>query len=234
MKNRWKGPVRHRRVSEQRMIRSTPGSHALLIAAVALVAMAAAHALTMVPDSVYHHIALGPSTELAAVLLGGSAACALRRLWHASRRDARPRPDWALPAFDAVARLGIARVISAVLAIQLAALFAGEALEQRLAGVTLAGIASLFGSTLWFAPLVHLLIGTLFGAALWASARSICAQAAALARLLRTAAMWLARGAQTAAPMRSASRPARVALAHLRPIAFFIANRPPPASIVFA
>jgi len=217
-----------------RMNRPPSRCHILLIAGVALVAMAIAHALSLAGTAVsYRHIAVGPAVDLAIGLIAAGAFCAIRRAMHASRK-ALGDPDWALPAFGAIKALGAGRTIGLVLAIQFIALVAGEALEQRVAGVALVGLSALFGSTLAFAPLVHCAVGIVAGAILWFASREVCRHAAHVIGFVSAIVEWISRRADIAiAPPRD-RRAIPVAPSHLRPIAFFLANRPPPFSVTLA
>jgi hypothetical protein len=205
----------------------------LLIAGVALVAMTGAHALSLLGRTTsYSHVALGPAAVLAVFLLSAGGVCAIRRMSDSIDRSPRD-PDWALPAFGLIRAIGPARTMGFVLAIQMLSLFAGEALEQRIAGVALGGVAGLFGSTLVWAPVIHFAVGIAAGAILWIASREICRHSAQVVQLFRAVLNWLSRSADVVA-LKPELPVTPVAPAHLKPIAFFVANRPPPISVAIA
>jgi hypothetical protein len=208
--------------------------HLVLIFGIALVAMAAAHALTLGvgPASVYHHFALGPAGVLAGALLLIGIAGAFERILR-SGGPPRGQDDWALPAFGAIRSIGPAKIVGMVLAFQFIALFASESLEQRVAGVAIGGIAGVFGSSLSIAPLVQLAFGVVAGLTLWLAAREICRHAAIVYRFVQASLAWISRRVVPVAIRRDrlvtgANR------AHEKPIAFNLANRPPPVSVRIA
>ncbi|HXW77748.1 MAG TPA: hypothetical protein VEJ20_10075, partial [Candidatus Eremiobacteraceae bacterium] len=125
-----------------------------------MAATAVGHAVALLagPPSPYEHIAQGPIADLALVLVAIAAWCAGARLL-AAVSGHRTRQDWALPAFERLHALGVARLCAAIVPLQLTVLIAGESFEQHAAHVSGLGVASLFGSTLWWAPLIQFLVG---------------------------------------------------------------------------
>ena len=202
---------------------------AALICAVALFAMVTGHAAVAALGAAagYRHVVQAPMLGIAALLSVGVAIALVRKL----AALVRPRPtdgDWALPAFSSVTALGPGRVTATVLVLQTIALFAGESIEQRAAGVTLAGVAGLFGSSLAIAPFVHLTIGLVAGLGLWFAARAVCASVGSALSLVRRAVAWLSPVEQRSAARIFVSRD-RTVIRPLLPLAHKIASRPPPS-----
>jgi hypothetical protein len=210
--------------------RSQTRSHLFLIAGVALAAMTAGHALivALTGASGYRHAVQVPAVDLAAVLAGAGVFGAVRRLFGASR-NRQLQPDWALPSFETIRALGPVRIASAVLAIQMSVLIAGESLEQHLSGVALPGFAGVFGSTFAFAPLVHVAIGVACALLLWIASRETCRHAIGIIAFSRALIAWLARPLAQRALKPGRTLPA-ASLALSQPLAFNLANRPPPLS----
>src|SRR5579864_4808080 len=206
-----------------------------LIAGAALAAMTLSHAFVLALDRVlgngqlgYHHVALVPALGLGALLLVWGVFSILRHLTRAAD-GTRTDADWLLPSLARIRSIGPLTISAAVLVLQTAALFAGESLEQHLAGVTLSGIPALFGSSLAVAPLLHFAVGIAAGLALWLSARAVCSYAAEAAAIVRAAAQWLSRITPDAAtPQLRALVLAADAVAP-PVLSRRIANRPPPA-----
>lgn len=206
-----------------------------VLAGVALVAMSSGHALVMLlsPATGYRHVLQGPAVELGLVLLASAAICAAAQVFRALVGP-QSASDWVLPAIVKLQALGPVRVIASIVTLQTVLLFAGETVEQKIAGTALAGAAGLFGSTLLVAPLIHFAVGIAAGLALWLLSCAICRHAASAFEILRAVFAWLARSLDvTSAPSRR-----RLALAALlpprQPLAYRIANRPPPTSVRFA
>jgi hypothetical protein len=196
--------------------------------------MTAGHALVLAlgPPTGYAHIVQAPTIELA-VVLGVATLIALARSLVRSLREHHDSSDWALPAISTIRSLGPARIIASVVVAHSAALFLGEALEQHASGVTLGGIAGLYGSTLAIAPLVHLAIAVAAGAILWLAARAVCENVRQAVVLVRAALAWLSRDERPSAP--KIDRLVFVPCGpQSKPIAHNLANRPPPASVRFA
>jgi hypothetical protein len=203
----------------------------VLVGSVALVAMVVAHAITLGfgPPTPYHHVALGPAGLLAALLLVAGTVTALRRTTR--RPSSRGREaDWLLPAFASIRDAGAVQVIGIVVALELASLFASESYEQHVAGVAVSGIVALFGTASVAAPFVHVLLAIVAGIALWSASRAACEHADAIARFVRVAlGLFVPRAA---APSPRIDRRATVVPSCVSaPLAFFVANRPPPQSI---
>lgn len=218
----------------QHVNRDKSYSAILLICGVAFAAMTAGHALVLAlgPATGYAHIAQAPTLELALVLAIATVAAMAQTLlrW---LRESPDQTDWALPAVSAIRSMSPARVIAAVVAAQSAALFAGETFEQHASGVTLGGIAGLYGSTLPIAPLVYLAIAVAAGAILWLAARAVCEHIREAVVFVRAAIAWLSREARSNAP--NIDRFVFVSCGPQRkPLAHKLANRPPPASARFA
>jgi hypothetical protein len=209
--------------------RSDTRIHYFLLAGVALAAMTAGHALTagLGTLAAYRHIAQGPSSDLAAVLLAIGVWAAVARLLKAGLSGKR-RQRWALAAFDAIRTMGPARVAAAIVPLQLLALAGGESLEQHAAGLSVAGIAAIFGSALVWAPVIHIAIGSAAGIALWLASREICEHADDALRRIAAIAAWLApeRGIRGSTYL-TINRVRRAIAA--APLSTRFANRPPPS-----
>jgi hypothetical protein len=203
--------------------------HYLLIAGVALAAMTAGHALTagLGALAVYRHIAQGPASDLAAVLFATGVWAAVARLLKAGLSGER-RQQRALAAFDAIRAMGPARVAAAIVPLQLLALASGESLEQRAAGVSVAGLAAIFGSALVWAPVIHIAIGSAAAIALWLASSEICQHANDALRRIAAIAAWLApeRGVRGSTYL-TINRACRLVAA--APLSTRSANRPPPS-----
>ena len=206
----------------------------LLICGVAFAAMTAGHAVVLAfgPATGYAHIAQAPTVELA-FALGLASVAAMARTLIRWIRESPDQPDWVLPTVFAIRSMSPVRVIAAVIGVQSAALFVGEALEQHASGVTLGGVAGLYGSTLPIAPLVYLAIAIAAGAILWLAARALCEHVRQAVVFVRAALAWLSRDVRPSAPKIDrfvfvSGSPRRKPLAHK------LANRPPPASVRFA
>jgi len=125
----------------------------------------------------------------------------------------------------------VARLIPVLVGIQLATLFAGEAVEQRVAGVSLAGVEALFGSSLAFMPFVHIAIGIWAAVVLWLGARAVCDNVGAAVAFVRRVLAWLAR-THSAVTGSAGARSDRAVERRLLPLAHKIASRPPPLSFI--
>lgn len=206
-------------------------AHVIIIGAVALAAMTLAHELTLLGSSMlYRHVAVMPIAETAVLMLAVGVFSAVHKMVRRQASDTR-EPDWALPAFETIRRLGIAPTVGLVLTIQILSLAVGESFEQHAAGLSLTGLTALFGTTLAAAPLIHLAVGIVAGVLLWVGAREICRHANAVVEFVRAIVYWLSRK-RTLAPQRIVRSSAAVVSApHLEPIAYFLANRPPPISV---
>lgn len=193
--------------------------------------MTAGHALVVAlsAGSGYRHIVQAPAVELAILLVGAGALAAARRLFRTAG-DRHTAPDWALPSLAAIRALGPVQIVCAVLAIQLSALVAGESLEQHLSGVALPGFAGAFGSTLAVAPLIHVAIGAAFALLLWIVAREAYRHATEIVGFGRAIVAWLARPTPLRVPKLGRIRPAASFILS-QPLAFKLANRPPPSSV---
>lgn len=206
----------------------------LLIAGVALAAMTAGHALTagLGALAAYRHIAQGPAADLAAILLAIAMWIAVARLLKAGLSGER-RQQWALAPFEAIRAMGPARVVATIVPLQLLALAGGESFEQHAAGVAIAGIAAIFGSTLVWAPVIHIAIGSAAAIALWLAAREICEHAGDALRCIGAIATWLSpeRGVRGSNYL-TVNRVRRALTA--APLSTRFANRPPPSIAIFA
>jgi len=205
----------------------------LLICAVAIGAMASGHAaaIALGGSSGYRHVTQAPLVGIAALCAIAGIALVLRRIESSAKTSAVRDPDWVLPAFASIARLGVARLIPVLVGIQLATLFAGEAVEQRIAGVSLGGVQALFGSSLAFTPFVHIAIGISAAVILWLGARAVCDNVGVTIALVRRVLAWLGRTQSTVTAARSASSDRATEYRHL-PLAHKIASRPPPLSFI--
>lgn len=195
--------------------------------------MTVAHELTLLgPATLYRHVAVAPIAETAILALIVGLAGAVRK-FVTRYDDGACEPDWALPAFATIRRLGITRTVGLVLTMQMLSLAAGESFEQHAAGVSLTGLTALFGTTLVTAPLIHVAIGVAAGALLWFGAREISLHANAVAEIMRAIVDWLS-PRHALAPQRVVGTNAAIVSAwHLEPVAYFLANRPPPISVSF-
>jgi hypothetical protein len=193
--------------------------------------MTLAHELTLLgPATLYRHVAIMPIAETATLMLAVGLLEAVRRMVKRLGSD-KCEPDWALPAFATIRRFGISRTVGLVLTIQMLSLFAGESFEQRAAGLSLTGFTALFGTTLAIAPLIHLAVGIAAGALLWFGAREICRHAIAVAEIMGAIVDWLSRK-RALAPLRIVRATGAIVHGpHLEPVAYFLANRPPPISV---
>lgn len=206
--------------------------------AFALAAMVLGHAIELALEragvfgesrAAYAHVLQGPA-ELAIV---GLALLALAALGISVAHAVGARSAAAasiVPAMDALRRVGALRLATRIAAIQLTALVGVELLEQRLSGVAHPSIAAVFGAGHWTAPIIQFAMALLAALALGSLARMSCDHADDLLRAARTIARFLIVAPQTVRPsaFSTSDRPQRhVHAAH--PLAFRIANRPPPA-----
>jgi len=205
----------------------------LLISAGAIGAMTSSHAVAVAlgGSNGYRHTAQAPLVGIAALCAIAGIALVLRRIESSAKASAVRGPDWVLPALVSIERLGVARLIPALVGIQLATLFAGEAVEQRIAGVSLAGVQALFGSPLAFMPFVHIAIGISAAVVLWLAARAVCDNVGIAVAFVRRVLAWLAR-TQPAVTRSAGARRDRVTERRLLPLAHKIASRPPPLSFI--
>jgi hypothetical protein len=205
----------------------------LLICAFAIGAMASGHAAAVAlgGSSGYRHVAQAPLVGIAALCALAGIALVLRRIESSAKTSAVLDPDWVLPALVSIERLGVTRLIPALVGIQLAALFAGEAIELRVAGVSLVGAQALFGSSLAIMPVVHIAIGVFAAVVLWLGARAVCHNIGIAAAFVRRALAWLARKQSTVTASRTARNDRATVRRHLQ-LAHKIASRPPPLSFI--
>jgi hypothetical protein len=193
--------------------------------------MTLAHELTMVaPAPLYRHVAVAPIAETAVFMLLIGLISALGKIVQRQGNDTR-EPDWALPAFQSIRRLGVGHTVGLVLMIQMLSLAAGESFEQHAAGVSLTGLTALFGTTLAAAPFIHLGIGITAGMLLWFGAREICGHASVVAGIIRAIVEWLSRERSLVPHRVVRASGAMVSAPHREPLAYFLANRPPPISV---
>jgi hypothetical protein len=203
-------------------------AHWPIIIGIALTAMTAGHALigALGPALPYQHVAQAPAVDLAALLLAFGAWSLGARIVSAATAN-RSSHDWLAPAFDAMRRLGFVRLAAVVVPMQLVFLATGEAYEQHLAGIAFAGPLALFGSALWYAPIVQVAVGLAAALAGWLIAREVCRSATAAVAMVRAIVAWLSRPrvrACSALTARSIAAP----IAFAKPLARKFANRPPP------
>lgn len=216
------------------MSQSPSVNRALIFIAVALAAMTVGHAMTLGMGSPmpYRHVALGPSSMFAAMLLVIGLGSTLARVHRGAKRGERDA-DWLLPAFAAIRDTGAVKVAGMVASLELLSLFANESLEQHVAGIAVGGIAAMFGTTFVGAPFLHVMIGIAAGVVLWWSSREACRHAVSIAHALRLALAWLQRCTERP---RAAIQQRRFVVTRRRrtPLAYRLANRPPPVSISLA
>jgi hypothetical protein len=209
-----------------------------LLIAFALAAMASGHALELALENAsvfgdgraaYSHIAQGP----AEFFILGLTLVAIVALAVSLARSIGPRQATSasiVPDFAALRRLGASRIALLIGSAQFPALIATELCEQRLSGFAHPGLAAIFGVGHVTAPFIQLAMTALAALALAALARMSCEHADDLLRAARTIAKIL-----VVEPQRT-PRAALVAFAFARaehpidhPLAFRLANRPPPA-----
>jgi len=159
-------------------------AHVIMIGAVALGAMTLAHELTLLGSAtLYRHVAVVPIAEAATLMLALGLLSALQKIVKRQVHDTS-EPDWALPSFATIRRLGIVHTVGLVLAMQALSLAASESFEQHAAGLSLTGLSAFFGTTLATAALIHLAVGVVAGTLLWSGAREICRHANAVAAIV--------------------------------------------------
>jgi len=166
-------------------------------------------------------------TGLAAILLAIAMWIAVARLLKAGLGGERRQP-WALAAFDAIRAMGPARIVAAIVPLQLLALAGCESLEQHAAGVSVVGIAAIFGSALVWVPVIHIAIGSAAAIALWLASREICEHAGEALRCIAAIATWLSpESGIRGSSYLTVSRACRMLSA--APLSTRFANRPPPS-----
>jgi hypothetical protein len=209
-----------------------------LVTAFALAAMVSGHALELALENAglfgdgraaYSHMAQGP----AGLFMLGLALVALVALVVSVARSLGTHRATSLsivPDFVALRRLGGSRVALLIAGMQIPALIATELCEQRLSGFAHPGLAAIFGAGHLTAPIIQLAMTALAALALASLARMSCEHADDLFRAARA----IAKIFVVARPQ--APRAALVASVFARaehpvdhPLAFRLANRPPPA-----
>src|SRR5579863_2961946 len=206
-------------------------AHVIMIGAVALGAMTLAHELTLLGSAtLYRHVAVVPIAEAATLMLALGLLSALQKIVKRQVHDTS-EPDWALPSFATIRRLGIVHTVGLVLAMQALSLAASESFEQHAAGLSLTGLSAFFGTTLATAALIHLAVGVVAGTLLWSGAREICRHANAVAAIVHAIVDRFSRKLALAPAQIVRAIAAGVHAPHLEPIAYFLANRPPPIAV---
>ena len=213
-----------------------------LIAASALAAMVAGHALELWLEShgvfgdgraMYVHSGQMFALEVAGASLLLVAALVVRMLVRCATH-ARAGADCVLPALHGVARLGLVRLGVSLLTVQFGALLATELLEEHWSGFTGDGLGSIFGPGHATALGVHLIIGSLAALVLLRVARYVSTQTRAL---VKTIAAFLRRTralAQHTPPAGFATSAIMAAGRKLEVLSLGIANRPPPPTFTLA
>jgi hypothetical protein len=135
-----------------------------------------------------------------------------------------------VPAFAALRRMGTSKIALLIAGVQFPALIAAEICEQRVSGFAHPGLAAIFGAGHVTAPIIQLAMTALAALALAAFARMSCEHADdllraahAIARIFVIAVRQAPRAALVASVFARAEHP----IDH--PLAFRLANRPPPA-----
>lgn len=177
----------------------------LLLAATALVAMVAGHAVELWLENIhafgthaaaYAHVAQTFSFEVSLALF---AAAALGIVAWLVNRTRGCNPD-VLPALHRLAHARVASIALPVTSLQLAGLIVTELTEQRVSGYSGNGLLAVFGAGHITALPVHLIVGILAALALYRLARSVCARTreivAAVANFLR----WIGIGSDERRP----------------------------------
>jgi hypothetical protein len=211
-----------------------------LLLAVALAAMTAAHALELAMENAslfgdgragYSHVAQGPIVDLAIALFlfaaGVLAIRLVRGVWPSNTQS-----DWMLPVLQEIRAMSVRGAALRIVSLQFPALVAAEFAEQRLSGIVHPSMAAVFGVGHLTAPFVQFAVGIIAAWVIVAFSRTVCAHAQQLARAGRAVAtlfVAVPRRPTVRIALRSllaicSSRPKRRA-----PLAFRIANRPPPA-----
>lgn len=213
-------------------------AHWPLLVAFALAAMVSGHALELALENAgvlgdgraaYSHVAQGPAglfilglTMFAVVALVVSVVCSI-----GSRNTTIAS---IVPAFAALRRVGPFRMALPIAGLQFPALVATELFEQRLSRFAHPGVAAIFGAGHVTAPIIQLAMTALAALALAALARMSCDHADDLLRAARTIARILTAARhqpRSAALVASICERAERPVDH--PLAFRLANRPPPA-----
>lgn len=208
----------------------------LLIGAAALLASLAGHAAQLALENMrffgdvraaYSHSLQTPLTQIALALLVIGALFIARGIIEGVREHYEDA-NWLVPALVALRDIPLAKLIAAVVTLQIASLTVGELTEQALSSYDGFGLTAIFGPGHLTAPFVHIAIGSLLALVLWAFAGAVCSNVRAVARLARAYIVWIARPAHVnCAPAlrllaRRAESPAPPVLAR------HIASRPPP------
>ncbi len=209
-----------------------------LVVAFALAAMVAGHAIELAVENagllgdgvaVYKHVAQGP----AEMVMLGLVLFAIVALSISIVRNIDSRQTTAasiVPALHALRRLGTGRIAVRVAVIQFPALIAAELAEQRLSNFAHPGLAAIFGWSHWTAPVIHCVMALIAAAALASFARMSCEHAEELVHAARALVRFLIVAPQEA-PRLDAAVASREPVERRQdhPLAFRIANRPPPA-----
>lgn len=213
-------------------------AHWPLLAAFALAAMVSGHALELALENAavlgdgraaYSHAAQGP----AGLFILGLTFCALVALAVSVLRSIGSRDATyasIVPVFAVLRRSGAPNISLMIAGLQFPALVATELFEQRLSGFAHPGLAAIFGAGHITAPIIQFAMTALAALALAALARMSCDHAddflraaRAIARIFTAAFHQSRGGALVASICEHAERP----IDH--PLAFRLANRPPPA-----
>jgi hypothetical protein len=213
-------------------------AHWPLLLAFALAAMVSGHALELglenagvLGDSraAYSHVAQGPAGLFTlGLLLVALVALAASIVGSIGSRQATFASI--VPAFAALRRLGPTKIALLIAGLQFPALVVGELCEQRISGFAHPGLAAIFGAGHVTAPVIQLAMTLLAALALAALARMSCEHADDLLRAARTITrIFVAPFHQPPSDALVAAICARAEHPVDHPLAFRLANRPPPA-----
>jgi hypothetical protein len=135
-----------------------------------------------------------------------------------------------VPDFAAPRRIGSSTIALVIAGIQLPTLIATELCEQRISGFAHPGLAAIFGAGHVTAPIIQLAMTALAALTLAALARMSCEHADDLLRAARTIVrIFVVRPRRTPRAALVSCVFARVEHPIDHPLAFRLANRPPPA-----
>ncbi len=214
----------------------------LLIAATALAAMVVGHAVELALENAhalggrpaqYSHVAQSFVVEVAALAFVIAGIAIVNRMVAMASRSV-PSGDYLLPALNAVAQYGAARVAARLITVQLLALLLTEFCEQRLSGFEGNALVSIVGPGHVTTLAVHLLLGSLAAFLLFRFARFASARTRSLVTAVVAFLRWVALQPDgvSQAPQGLSSVPAFFAR-KLCLISLGLANRPPPITSAY-
>jgi hypothetical protein len=207
----------------------------ILMAGCALLASFFAHAAFLALQRSHGVIVIlaydaqNPIADAAVITLAIAATFVIRQLIAGLR--AGGGAELLLPAFAGVLRLGLARCMAALVALQLASGFFGLLFVQA---VSLHGrVNHVFGPSDPQALAVQIVVGAIVASLLWALANAACRHVRAVVRMALAFVEWIARPEN---PRVAREIGARILESSVPPppvLARGIANRPPPALLAF-